>query len=274
MSTLTVGFDFSKGSVYALNLAIDVANRCEYDIKVVWVEDPKESKKENKEDILKKLEETITEYQPKLKQTKLSFVARKGKVFNEIVLQSKEDKTGMIIIGAHGKSGYNKKKIGSSAFGIVENAPCPVLIIREDFNFDKKLEKILLPLDSSEATRQKVPYAANMANIFGSKICLLGIYTSKMVEMKKLVNRFVKQSEDFLKKEQVPYSTEFVSADNITTATLEYGQSIQADLIIIMTEQERALTNIFKGSYSSQMVNTSPIPVLSVHPEEINAVAK
>ena len=270
MNTLIVGLDFSKGSMYALMLAIDVANRCGYDIKIVWVD----SKKERAEDITQRLEDVVKEHQPKLKETKLSFIKRHGKPFHEIIAQAEEDKAELIVVGSHGSSGYKKEKIGSNAFKIMENTPCPVLIIREDFNFDKKLDKIILPLDSSEATRQKVPYAANMAKIFGSGVFVLGIYTSKMDAIRKSVNRYVSQTKDFLAKEGVPCNVEFLDAENLTTATLSYAESIQADLIIIMTEQEKTLMNIFIGSFASQMINTSPIPVLGIPPSEINGSAR
>ncbi|MFA5194156.1 MAG: universal stress protein, partial [Bacteroidales bacterium] len=61
---------------------------------------------------------------------------------------------------------------------------------------------------------------------------------------------------------------------NITSATIKYAEQIDADLIIIMTEQEEELSNIWLGPYAQQMVNNSPIPVMSVHPKEIEYLAK
>jgi len=62
---------------------------------------------------------------------------------------------------------------------------------------------------------------------------------------------------------------EFIEADNITEATIEYAKKIDANLISIMTEQETKTSNLWLGPYASQMVNHSPIPVLSIHPEKI-----
>jgi hypothetical protein len=40
-----------------------------------------------------------------------------------------------------------------------------------------------------------------------------------------------------------------------------------ADLISIMTEQETP-ANILLGPHAQQMVNQSPVPILSIHPME------
>jgi hypothetical protein len=44
---------------------------------------------------------------------------------------------------------------------------------------------------------------------------------------------------------------------NITDLTIEYAQSINADLISIMKEQEISWSNLLIGPYAQQMVNHS-----------------
>ena len=58
---------------------------------------------------------------------------------------------------------------------------------------------------------------------------------------------------------------------NVTTATLEYAEEVGADLIAIMTEQEKSLTSLFLGTYAQQMINESKIPVLTVRPRSVLA---
>jgi len=66
----------------------------------------------------------------------------------------------------------------------------------------------------------------------------------------------------------VRFKSVFLEADNITDATLEYADSIKANLISIMTEQETTTSNLVLGPFASQMVNHAQIPVLSIHPEK------
>mgnify|MGYP000974535028 CR=1 FL=1 len=67
--------------------------------------------------------------------------------------------------------------------------------------------------------------------------------------------------------------TETIEADNITNATIKYAQKVNASLIAIMTEQETTASNILLGPYAQQMVNHSPIPVLSIQPKEIYSIS-
>ena len=45
MNKVVVGFDFSSGSAYAVDLAIDIANRWQSDIRLVYVKEKKEDEK-------------------------------------------------------------------------------------------------------------------------------------------------------------------------------------------------------------------------------------
>ena len=51
-------------------------------------------------------------------------------------------------------------------------------------------------------------------------------------------------------------------------ATIDYARKTEADIIVIMTEQEMTTANLFLGAYAQQMVNHSPIPVLNIHAKE------
>ncbi len=146
-----------------------------------------------------------------------------------------------------------------------------MLSIREDFDFHKALETIIVPLDSTTETRQKVPFAARMAKTFGSTIHLLGLYTSDSKDIRGLVNGYIDQVEKYLEKYEVKHVTEFVEAKkNLTVTTLEYADKVNADLIVIMTEQEKALTSWLIGTYAQQMLTLSKHPILSIRPEEIS----
>jgi nucleotide-binding universal stress UspA family protein len=74
---------------------------------------------------------------------------------------------------------------------------------------------------------------------------------------------------EFLKDKDVNFIVERKIATNITEATIKYALEVNADLISIMTEQDESLTSLVLGSYAQQMLNKSPIPVLSITPKEI-----
>ncbi len=281
MKEIIVAIDFSKGSMYALDLAIDIANKTDANIMMVWVDNQSESDSaisasgvEIRNEAKNHIEKIQEEYQVKLRSGKLSYKLRKGRVYNEIANQAKYNDAELIIAGTHGSSGFEKMWMGSNAFRIVTYAPCPVITIRYGFNFNKNLDKIILPIDSSADTRQKVPFACKLAKHFNAEVHVLGLYTTSLKAIQRKVDTYVDQVEKYLKDNNVRFVTNFVDADNTTNTTIEYAQKVNADLIAIMTEQEKTAANFWLGPYAQQMVNNSPIPVLSIQPIEINDSAR
>lgn len=55
---------------------------------------------------------------------------RRGTPFLEIIRFSKENDIDLIIIGTHGRSGFEHILFGSTAEKVVRKAPCPVLSVR------------------------------------------------------------------------------------------------------------------------------------------------
>jgi hypothetical protein len=58
----------------------------------------------------------------------------------------------------------------------------------------------------------------------------------------------------------------------VTDATIDYANKVDANLIIIMTEQVSSPSNLILGPYSLQMISRSPMPVMSVQPKELMKV--
>ena len=59
-----------------------------------------------------------------------SFEVRFGRAADEIVIQAKEDKVDLVVMGSHGRSGLSHLLVGSVAESVVRHAPCPVLVVR------------------------------------------------------------------------------------------------------------------------------------------------
>lgn len=268
MNKVVVGFDFSSGSAYAVDLAINIANHWHSDIRLVYVKE----KKEDEAPIRAEIERRNEGVAHLLEGIKLEYVIREGSPAEQLATQAKEDNAALLVVGTHGMSGIKRNMLGTNTHRIIEISPVPVLIIREDFNFNKALETIVVPLDSSDDTRQKVAEAAVFARTFGSTIHLLGLYTSNFPDLRRTVNNYVKMVERHLDGMEIKYETKYLEVEkNVTVTTLEYANEVKADLIAIMTEQEKSLTSLFLGTYAQQMVNESTIPVLTVRPRSVLA---
>ena len=273
---LIVAIDFSKCSIKALEFAINVANYMDGDVLMVHVDKPQSTESiyskrgsEHQAKMTDMLEKLVKKYQPTLKG-KLEYKIRKGKVFTEIANQAKYSDAYLLIAGTHGVSGFEEFWIGSNSYRMVTYAPCPVITIRESFIFKPKhIKKIILPIDSTMETRQKVPFTTELAKLFESEIHVLGVYSTNVKDVKNLVEGYAKQAIDYIEEAGVVCEKHFKFCENITEGIIEYSKEIRADLITIMTEQEKSAKNIWLGPYAQQMVNHSPIPVLTVHSKNI-----
>jgi len=216
-----------------------------------------------------KFDELVEKYQPKMENNKIGFMIREGKVYQEIVKEADKKDFFLVIAGTHGSSGFEEFWIGSNAYRIVSALRKPVITIRGGVNINRDLQKIVLPLDSTPETRQKVPFSGYMAKIFNAEVHILRVYTSSVTAVVRKIDSYAEQVVKHLEEENIKYVLESVHADNLTDSTIEYALKVKANLISIMTEQETATKNLLLGPYAQQMVNHSPVPVLSIHPKEL-----
>lgn len=275
--TIIVGTDFSKGSYVALELAVDIANKMKADIQLVWVCREKMLYTDDQNNYVRnlatqKMEDLCEKYQAKLPGTKIESFIMHGKVAPVIASMAQKANALMIVIGTNGASGFEKYWMGSTAVRIVQEATCPVLSIREGFNFHKDLERILVPLNMTVNSRQKLPVAVKMAKAFGAKIHVLGQYEN--TSQAQTIAIYMKQAETFLQKQNIPYIAETMQSKALADDMLAYADTISADLIVISTEQDQVLSSLFIGTTAQQLVHHSLIPILSVHPADINSVAR
>jgi nucleotide-binding universal stress UspA family protein len=56
--------------------------------------------------------------------------ADEDRAFYEIVLMAKEESADLIIMGTHGRTGFDHLILGSTAENVVRKSPCPVLTVR------------------------------------------------------------------------------------------------------------------------------------------------
>jgi len=274
MKHIIVPIDFSKESINGLRLAIVFANKFISEIQMVYVQKyPSELGRVGfDEEHLKathEFEKLIKEYTPKLTDgATLGYIVKKGKIYREVVNQSQAFDDTIIVCSTHGASGFEEFFIGSNAFRIISATDCPVVTIRHG-SMPREIDKIVMPIDISADTRQKVPITAEVAKAFNAEVHVVAVSTMQNEDIENRLSAYTKQVTDYLKDNKVAYKTASLKGDNITDITIEYALDINADIISMMTEQVQSFSNFVLGSYAQQMLSKSPIPVLTVTPREI-----
>ena len=277
MKNIIAAIDFSDCSINALEHAVSIAVKGSFTVHMVWVNNPSVTKttiysdasSELIDEVKNQFEKLILKYQSQFPGTKIDYIIREGKVYREITEEAKELDSTVIVMGTHGASGFEQLWIGSNANKLISVSNIPVITVRAGVNVNRTLSRIVLPIDSTLETRQKVPFTVMLAKLFDAEIHVVALYRTQVKNVRLRIDEYVEQVLAYMEEEEVKYVTKGIDADNITLATIEYGKSIDANLISIMTEQEISPYNLLVGPYAQQMVNNSPFPVLSIKPREL-----
>jgi nucleotide-binding universal stress UspA family protein len=190
-----------------------------------------------------------------------------GDVSEGIIEASNEIAADVIIMGTHGTSGVKEFLMGSNVYSVVSGASCPVISIQTHVT-NMGFKNIVMPIDDSLMSRQKVNHAVIMAEKYGSTIHIAGLVSDEdPIAMGKFEVK-IEQVENFLKDRNIDYTTNMIPAgDNIAQAALNFANGIHSDLIVVMSEQNPDLTSFFMGPFAKQLVNHSKIPIMAIQPD-------
>ena len=252
MKNILVPIDFSSDSINALEHAINLSGKAKADIEMIHVQKSKQFHVPDyfhdidkfyghaAEDYLKILYE---KYKDKTEH-QLFYKVRHGKVFREISEYADQSEADLIIMGTHGISGFEKFYIGSNAYKVVSHAPCPVITIRSGF-LRNNISKIVLPVDITTETRQKVPFTVEIARYFDAEIHIVSVSETNSDNIVQKLEYYVNQVDEYISDRNIKTRRDALIGSNITEITIEYAISINAELISIMTEQAESTKNIY-----------------------------
>ena len=275
MKSIIVAFDFSKNAIHVLDYALVYARNLNARVFLVWVDNSQpqgslietidEELRIEKKNYLKKI---IGEYSAKHPDISFDMQLGKGKIYQEIGKIARKLKAEIIFTGTHGATGFEEYWIGSNAYRITTTAPCPVVTVNCEYPITEKIKRILLPLDSSLETNEKLPFTANLAENFGATIHLLKVYNTPLKVIRNRIDGFAKEAVGFLKDRDVRFVLDELETDNVVSGILRYARENKMDMIAIMTEQGNASANRFLGPYAQQVINNAKIPVMSLRAKD------
>jgi nucleotide-binding universal stress UspA family protein len=276
---ILVPIDFSEQALIALDQSYNLARLTKADITLLYVMDEehknlfsifgKEKKRKAEEKkyqkgIKAKLETLAKDTMAKSGVNVYTRI-KTGKIYDEILDVAKELNAAFVIMGTRGQVSLKKKFIGSNALRVVKEAHCPVITIKGK-KHRAGCKYIVLPLDLTQETKEKVGKAIELANYFGSAIKLVTVINTDDEIITKKLTLQMKQVESFIKKQKIVVTSEFVTNRNVAEGVIKYAKKVKADLIMIMTQSEMDWTDLFIGSTAQEIINDSEIPVLSIHP--------
>ena len=275
MKNIIVGIDFSAGSINAMKHAVSLAVNLKAKLTLLYSLTPdakiiEETSVTLKSNILavaeKKLVE-LTEYcQKHIYHTKVKYKIRIGKAAREMSKEVEEQGDAVVVIGTHGCSGFEEYFVGSTAMKMISICDCPVLSIRDTVNVHRNLTDMVVIIDSSRETLQKVKTAAVLAKAFQAKVHLIGLYTTKYRDLRVLVDAYMNKAEIYLTKKDIRLESTIIESDKDPYQVIKIAEDLKANLIIAMKETDLYGDDGFTlTSFSEKLVNRSSVPVLTIN---------
>ncbi|PLW99542.1 MAG: hypothetical protein C0594_16915 [Marinilabiliales bacterium] len=275
---ILIPIDFSEQSLLALEQSYSMARMTNSEITLLhiilennpfWGIFNAEEKEEAVEKFHKKLQD-FAEVVSKKSGIRVNTIVEKGKLIDKIIEVSERMNTRFLIVGTIVKDNFKEKIIGTNASKLVREAKCPLITIKGN-KTTGDTKKIVLPLDLSKETNQKVTQAVQLARYFKSTIYVVSVATTKDSHLVARMTSQMEQVRKHINKQGLDCETDFikVGASNASVAKQlqDYAYGIDADLMIIMTQQEDAISEHFVGSTAKEIINNSEIPVMSIAPK-------
>lgn len=276
---ILIPVDFSEESIAAIHYAELLTPMINSRIHLVHVIEDKnpllffvaDKDKSKLERQIKEKLENIIQMVSFSTEMEVSYNVLYGNIIDTILKEAKELKTKLIIVGTTGSTDIRKKIIGSNALRIIREATCPVISIKSKESF-KQINKILLPLDASKVTKQKVEIALQFAKYFNAKIELVSVETgNNFLVSDSAIMQLEEVSEKILERE-IDCSIKLIksshSSSKMAEAILQFGKEVEADIIMVMTQQESNFNQYNVGSVAKEIIHHANIPVYSVRPKE------
>lgn len=195
----------------------------------------------------------------------VNHVVQSGNPADEICRWAHHKDFDLIVMGTHGASGLREFFIGSNAYRVVKNAPCPVLTM-PGHNQWLDFKKILFPVRIVPNALDKYEVIRPIIRKNGSSLLVAGVVKKNdqvgFAEMKTLVDSVRKQIEedDVICGSQVHY------VDNVSQQVLDIAEVEKPDLIVITATLDHSVRDFFIGPYTQDIVNHAKFPVLSIKP--------
>ena len=264
--SILVPTDFTKEAHTAINHAVELANTINGEVILLHVV-------ENKEDV-EPAKAKLAEEQKLANEMEGSVpvktMIRIGNIFDDIGDAAAEINASMIIMGTHGASGW-QKVAGSHALKVVTNSSVPFVIVQNDLMHVGGYDKIMIPLDLHNETKQKLEIVADMAKYFDSEV---HIFTPKETDefLSNKLNGNIAWSKKYLAEKGIKSATHVSEKGNFVKNMIAAAKDLEIDLISIMNLQKNSLMGMFGSSYEQSIItNEAQIPVLCVNPRVVSS---
>ncbi|SRR5712692_1874091 len=214
---------------------------------------------------------THDEIQPEL-------VVHEGVTPDSILSFAQAQKTDLIVMGTHGRRGYDRVVLGSVTNRVMRRSPCPVLAVckpphesagGEERHHVHHLSRILFCTDFSENSEQALNYAISARAEYDSELTLLHVLEEipSSPKMEEAIATATEQLDKLIPQEgrKTLKIKTAVRIGKPYQQIIQLALEAQIDMVVMGVRGRGALDLAVFGSTTYRVLQLGPCPVLAVH---------
>ncbi len=201
-----------------------------------------------------------------------------GQVTDSILALAQSRVVDLIVMGTHGRHGFDHLLLGSVTEKILRKARCPVLAVRKpahDFVMPVNgedpvhLRKILFATDFSKHAERALDYALSLAQEYEAELTLLHVLEDipPSWDLSTVSADVVQRLEKPIPAEARDWCTikSRLRIGKPYQEIVRYALETEVDLTILGVRGRNALDVALFGSTTHRVIQQTPCPVLAVH---------
>ena len=213
-------------------------------------------------------------------------VVLSGEPAEEIIGYTEKNDIGLVVMASHGRSGIMPWAMGSITNKVTQRISMPLLLIRagvpsREADRGKLLNRVLLPLDGSEAGEAAVPYIKELIDRLESEVILFGVvpagqhvrtvggldyilYPEQQLESVKAEAReYLEKVHQRLSGGKGTVRIEMGVGD-VAQEIIRFAEEIDADLVAISSHGHSGIKKWVFGNVAHKILHASSTPVLLI----------
>ena len=185
---------------------------------------------------------------------------------------AKKDKVDLIIAGTASHTGFGRLILGSTAEGLIRNAPCPVMTIGPNATppEDKPLffQKIIYATDFSATAAKAAIFALSFAEDSGARLflCFVQGAPPAFTARQLAEGRFQEALRQLIPETSYDWcNPEFiVEHGDAATAILGLAERVKADLIVLGAQKASFWLPHLEGGVAPDLIAQAHCPVMTI----------
>jgi nucleotide-binding universal stress UspA family protein len=277
--TILVPIDFSASSRNAIDHAIDLAGKLNMRLLLLHAYHPPLSEaisdtyklmvNEKITGMPKDVEKDLKMYEKAVEASNKKIVCdslfTEGELTEEIQKVAADKQVSLIVMGTHQSNALKRNISGNHTSHVVNHAPCPILIIPEDYH-STDIQKILFASDYHESDMDALRFMTKLAAHYHSELAVVHVSPKpgSLVD-KGLLKNFKERAKTEISYPKIKFQlikdTEHDVHDTLDRFLIRY----QPQLLVISPRSRNFIENLFDKSVSRTFIFETDIPVLFFH---------